>query len=132
MIALDTNVIVRFLVRDDPKQARAVYSRLKQAEADREPLFVPLVVVLETIWVLESAYDLSREEVLNALQDMGQMPALDLEAAEVVQRLVSSGRNAKADLPDLLIAHSAEAAGCEAGLTFDTKAAKLPFFRLLR
>ena len=57
MIALDTNVLVRFLVRDDEKQAQIVYARFKQAESAREVLFVSLLVVLETIWVLESAYD---------------------------------------------------------------------------
>ena len=58
MIALDTNVIIRFLVRDDEKQAKTVYARLKKAEATRERLFIPLLVLLETIWVLDSAYNM--------------------------------------------------------------------------
>ena len=55
MMALDTNVIVRFLVRDDEAQSNLVYKRLKKAELERERLFVPLVVMLEALWVLESA-----------------------------------------------------------------------------
>ncbi len=51
MTALDTNVIVRFLVRDDEEQALCVYKRFKQAEKKRESLFIPLTVLLETIWI---------------------------------------------------------------------------------
>ena len=132
MIALDTNVIVRFLVRDDEKQAQAVYARFRAAEAARERLFVPLVVVLETIWVLESAYALSREDTLDALDDLRRMAILEFESEAVLQGVLSDGRRCAAGLADLLIAHSAGAAGCSSGITFDKKAAKLPFFRLLQ
>jgi predicted nucleic-acid-binding protein len=132
VIAVDTNVIVRFLVRDDEKQAERVYRRLKQAESHRERLFVPLLVMLETIWVLESAYDKSRGEVLAAIQDMRQMPVFEFEKDEVVERLLSDGRDGRADLADILIAHSARACGCDAGITFDRDAAKLSFFSLLK
>ena len=131
MIALDTNVVVRFLVRDDEKQAQAVYARLEQAEAERERLFVPLAVVLETIWVLGSAYNFSRQEILDSLEDLTRMAVLEFEAGPVVQDVLAEGRRCSADLSDLLIAHSAKANGCDAGLTFDRRAAKLSFFRLL-
>lgn len=131
MIALDTNILVRFLVRDDPRQSEAAYRRLKQAEAGREALFVPLVVVLEMIWVLESAYGKSRAAVLDSIEDLRRMPVLDFEKDDVVERLLSEGSLCKADLSDLLIAHSAQASGCDAGITFDKEAARLPFFRLL-
>ena len=133
MTAADTNVIVRFLVRDDEKQAKLVYRRLKQAEADRTQIFISLAVVLETIWVLESAYDKSRTEILNALTDMRQMPVFSFEKDEVVERVVNDGRRfSKADLSDILIAHSARSCGCDNGDTFDKGAATLPFFALLK
>ena len=131
MIAIDTNVIVRFLVRDDEKQAEAARRRFKQAEGNRERLFVPLLVVLETIWVLESAYGKSRTEILDALQAMQQMPLFDFEADGAIERLLSDGPKYKADLADILIAHAAHAAGCDAGITFDKAATALPFFSLL-
>ena len=132
MIAVDTNVIVRFLVRDDEKQSQAAYRRLKKAEVDRETLFVPLVVVLETIWVLESAYNKSRTDVIDSIEDMRRMPIFEFERDDVLHRVLSDGRNCRADLADLLIAHSAQASGCDCGITFDKDAAKLLFFRLLR
>lgn len=132
MIAVDTNVIVRFLVRDDEKQAAAARRRLKQAEKNRERLFVPLLVVLETIWVLESAYDKTRSEILDALRDMRQMPVLEFQADGVIESLLTGGETSRADLADILIAHSARAAGCESGITFDKGAATLRFFTLMK
>lgn len=131
MIAVDTNVIVRFLVRDDDQQAQAARRRLRQAEERRERLMVPLIVVLETIWVLESAYGKTRSEILAAIRDMRQMPVFEFEADCVVEGLLNDGPKYKADLADILIARSAQNAGCDSVITFDKGAAKLPFFELL-
>lgn len=132
MTAVDTNIIVRFLVRDDEKQAEAARKRLKQAETRRERLKIPLLVVLETIWVLESAYDKSRSEILDSLREMRQMPIFDFETDRVVEGLLHDGPKYNADLADIMIAHAAKSTGCETGITFDKAAAKLPFFSLLK
>jgi predicted nucleic-acid-binding protein len=131
MMALSTDVLVRFLVRDDEEQAQAVFARFKQAEAAGERLFVPLTVVREMIWVLDRAYRLSRAEILDAIEDLRRMPILQFEADPVVQRVVLEGRTFPGDLADLLIARASLASGCEAVLTFDKKAAKSPMFVLL-
>ena len=131
MTAVDTNIIVRFLVRDDKKQAEAARKRLKQAEERRERLRVPLLVVMETIWVLESAYDKTRSEILGAIRDMRQMPVFEFEADSCIEGLLSDGPKYKADLADILIARSAQSLGCDEGITFDKLAARLPFFNLL-
>ncbi len=131
MIALDTNVLIRFLVRDDEKQAQAVYARFKQAESARETLFVPLLVVLETIWVLESAYDQSRQEILDSLDELKRMAILKFEKDPVLQSLLAEGKKNSCDLSDLLIALTAKSCGCTGALTFDKQASKFPFFQLL-
>ena len=131
MIALDTNVIVRFLVRDDEAQAQAVYARFKQAEADREALFVPLLVVIEAVWVLESTYGKSRKDILDSFDELKSMSILTFEKDQVMQALLSEGRKSNVDLSDLLIALASESCGCSGAITFDKKAAKFPFFRLL-
>lgn len=132
MIAVDTNVVVRFLVRDDEKQADAVYRRLTHAEKNRERIFVSLLVVLETIWVLESAYGKTRKEILDAIEHMRHMPVFEFQADSAIEGLLNDGHRYHADLADILIAQSARAAGCEGGLTFDKNATKLPFFDLLQ
>lgn len=131
MIAVDTNVIVRFLVRDDNAQAESARKRFKEAEARRERLRIPVLVLLETIWVLESAYGKKRSEILDAIQDMRQMPIFEFEADRVIEALLHDGPRYNADLVDIMIARSAAASGCSGGITFDKGAAKLPFFDLL-
>ncbi|HMP72226.1 MAG TPA: type II toxin-antitoxin system VapC family toxin [Kiritimatiellia bacterium] len=132
MIAVDTNILIRFLVRDDEKQAAMARIYIKQAEARRERLTIPLLVVLETIWVLESAYDKSRSDILEVLRDMRQMPVFEFEDDHVVEGLLDDGPGSKADLSDILIAHAAVATGCDRVITFDKAAAKHPVFTLLK
>ena len=132
MKALDTNVLVRFLVRDDEGQAEATYRIFKQVESDKEVLFVPLVVVLETVWVLESVYEIPRQEILDSINELVLMPILEFEAQSAILSFVSSARETKVDLSDLLIAYSARFSGCECVLTFDKRATNLGLFELLR
>ena len=132
MIALDTNILIRFLVRDDKKQAELVYARFAQAEKTGEQLFVPLLVLQETIWVLESVYELSRPDVLCAIEDLLHLPILKFETDEVVLTFLSDAKSTKTDLADILIGCSAKSNGSEAIITFDKKASRLPYFQLLR
>jgi len=69
MKALDTNVLVRFLVKDDEQQAKTVYRLFKQAESKAEAFFIPILVVLETVWVLEAVYETTRQEILDSIDE---------------------------------------------------------------
>jgi len=131
MKAIDTNVLVRFLVRDDELQAKAIYSIFKQAEADKEEFWVPLLVVLETLWVLESVYEIPRQQILDSMSELLLMPILKFENQSAIQRFIFSGREGKIDLSDLLIAHSAKSSGCKCVLTFDKSASKFELFELI-
>jgi predicted nucleic-acid-binding protein len=131
MKALDTNVLVRFLVKDDQQQSKAVYRKFKQTEVDKEVLFIPALVVLETVWVLESVYEVTRQEILDSLDLLLLMPILEFEAQSAIRSFVSSARENKTDLSDLLIAHSAKVAGCECVITFDKTASNFELFELL-
>ncbi len=132
MKALDTNVLIRFLVRDDERQAKAVYRIFKQAESDNEFLFIPLLVLLETVWVLESVFKISRMDILDSVDKLLLMPILEFEGQSMIMTFVSSARETKIDLSDLLIAHSAKFSGCERVLTFDKRASNFDFFELLK
>ena len=132
MKALDTNVLVRFLVKDDEQQAETIYRIFKQAESDKEALFVPLLVVLETIWVLESVYKIPRQEILGSINELVLMPILEFEAQSAILSFVSSALETKMDLSDLLIANSARFSGCECVLIFDKRASNFGLFELLR
>lgn len=132
MKAIDTNILVRFLTGDDDLQANKVYSIFKKAESEKIELFVPLLVVLEMIWVLESVYEISRAEILDAIGDLLLMPIFKFDQQPTIQQLIQSAKGNKYDLSDLLIAHSAKINGCEAVLTFDKKASKFNLFELVK
>lgn len=132
MKALDTNVLVRFLVKDDPKQANTVYRLFKQAESNRESFWVPIAVILETIWVLDSVYQISRQEIVDSIADLLRLPVLKIETQAALQSFVQSAMNNRIGLSDLLIAYSAKNSGCESVLTFDQRAAREALFELIR
>ncbi len=132
MKALDTNVLVRFLVKDDEQQAQVVYRKFKQAEAKKDIFFIPVLVVLETVWVLESVYEVTRQEILDAIDQLLAMPILKFEVQSAVRSFVSSARENKTDLTDLLIAHCARSSGCECVITFDRRASNFALFELLK
>lgn len=131
MKAIDTNVLVRFLVNDDEQQAKLVYERFRDAEVNSEVLFISLLVILETIWVLESAYEATRKEIVGSFSDLMQMPIFEFEALAAVQGMVISAKMSSTDLTDILIGQSARVSGCDSVLTFDKKASRIDMFELL-
>lgn len=132
MTALDTNVLVRFLVRDDERQAAVVYRYLKRAEKSGEVLYISLLVVLEIVWVLESAYRKSRQEILTALESLLHSQLFRFDRGDVVAQVISDARRGNTDIADLMVACAAKNAGCKSGITFDKKASKHSFFTLLK
>ncbi len=132
MKGVDTNILIRFLIGDDEQQAKKVYKIFKKVESEKKELFVPMLVVLELIWVLESAYEISRDEILDSIGDLLLMPILKFENQSALQQFILSAQGSRYDLPDLLIAHSAKINGCETVLTFDKKASKFNLFELAK
>ena len=131
MIGIDTNMLVRFLVGDDTRQANKVYKLFKKAEEEKTEFFVPSLVVLELIWVLESAYDIDRSNIIDTISQLVLMPIFQFENLSAIQKFVVEAQESKFDLSDLLIAQTADANGCETVFTFDKKASKYKLFDLL-
>ena len=131
MKALDTNILVRFLVQDDDKQCASVNRLLEAAEQESEVLFIPLLVVLELIWVLQSVYQVERREILKAIDSLLQLPVLKFEKQPVLRDFIRQAEQSNGGLADLLIGETSLASGCEAVLTFDKGAAKNQMFQAL-
>lgn len=90
MIGLDTNVLVRYLVRDDQLQFEKA-RRLIKREADKnEPVLVSLLVLLETEWVLRSRYELSKPEILSAFSTLLDVAGLALEDEPSIEHALYS------------------------------------------
>jgi len=79
MKGADTNILIRFLIGDDEQQAKKVYDFFKKAESKKSELFVPLLVVLELIWVLESIYGILRTDILDSINELLLMQILKFE-----------------------------------------------------
>ncbi len=123
MIGLDTNVLVRYIMQDDVRQAELATELMESLTVD-ELGFVPLVALIELVWVLSSSFDLARSQVVQALETLLQTKEIQVENAEVVWRAVRLYRASAADFADCLIERSAAAAGCSRTMSFDHGAVK--------
>lgn len=130
MIGLDTNILVRYIMQDDSKQA-ALATRLVESLSAESPGFIPLVSVVEIAWVLSSAYSLSQGQLIEAFELVLRTKELIVEQAEIVWKALRVFRSSHADFADCLIAQSAASAGCEKAVTFDRGAAKTGGMTLL-
>ncbi len=131
MKALDANILIRFLVKDDERQSKKVYILLKQAEEEKIEFYVPLLVLIEIIWVLESAYDISRDDIIESIGELLAMPILKFESQDIIRQSLTYSMRSKINLSDILIACSAKNSGCERVVTFDKKVSKFKLFELL-
>ena len=123
MIGLDANILVRYIMQDDAKQAQLA-TRLVESLSAEAPGFVPLVAVVELAWVLSSAYDLNRQQVVEAFEGILRTKELVVERAEIVWKALRVFQSGNVDFADCLIARSAASAGCEKTMTFDRGAAR--------
>lgn len=130
MIGVDTNVLVRFLVQDDPDQAKAA-ATLFAGLTEEAPGFLCREVLVELVWVLERAYGLSRPDIARALDSLLEARELVVEAADRVAIAVDRYRKGGAGFSDQMIALAGQGAGCQATVTFDRQAGALPGMQLL-
>ena len=131
MIGLDTNVLVRYIMQDDAKQAAKATALIESLSAD-VPGFITLVSVVELVWVLSSCYSLTRAQVAQALEIILRSRQLIVDQAEQVVRALRAFRAGNADFADCLIERMASSAGCARTMTFDAGAAKTAGMTLIR
>jgi predicted nucleic-acid-binding protein len=123
MIGLDTNVIVRYLAQDDPKQSGAA-TRLIESLSAEKPGLVTSVVLAKTTWVMDESYSATREEIAEIVQRLLQTGALMVQDAEQAWQALARYRTGTADFADYLIERTCAALGSEATYTFNRKAAR--------
>jgi predicted nucleic-acid-binding protein len=128
MLGIDTNVLVRFLVRDDQTQFEKARKLLKREVSSGRRVFINQLVLLETEWVLRSRYGLAKTQMLETISGLLDAPDVQLEDEPSIEEAVFVWRDANADFADCLIGARNRRLGCKATATFDTKALKLPGF----
>jgi predicted nucleic-acid-binding protein len=123
MRGLDSNVLLRLLLADEPRQyeiARDLLSR-----------FVSWIVLCEVVWVLSRAERFSRETIAGVIEGLLDAPEIRVEKEDLVALAVNVYTKSGADLADVLIGLSAAAAGCSETVTFDREAAATGYLTLI-
>ena len=119
MIAVDTNILVRLLVKDDEKQTRKVVQLLSRLDGDAERAYVSDIVVCEVVWVLRSAYGFDKRQIVGALRGLFAARQLAFESPDSLLRALSAFEAGRGDLSDYIIGEHARAAGARVVFTFD-------------
>jgi predicted nucleic-acid-binding protein len=132
VIGLDTNVVVRYLAQDDPKQSAAASRFFEHVLTPENRGFVPVVVLCELAWVLAECYGTDRVRIRQAIEGLLVAKQLAVETPDVVRRALRAWHGSAADFADALIGELARANGADKTVTFDRAASKLPGFELLQ
>lgn len=124
MIALDTNVLVRYLVQDDEEQAAIASELIEQQCRVDSPGYLSVVVLCELVWVLRGAYRYEKQLVVSVLEQLLVTAEFEVEHEEVVRSAVTEFKVGKADFSDYVIMCISREAGCKQMFSFDQKLAK--------
>ncbi len=131
MIGLDTNVLVRYIMQDEAKQA-AKATKLIEGLTAKEPGFIAIVSVVELVWVLSSFYGKDKAQIVQALDVILRSKQLVVDQAEHVVRALRAYAAGNADFADCLIERTAVAAGSIRTMTFDLAASKTAGMTLIQ
>lgn len=123
MNAVDTNVLVRLLAQDDPVQSPIAERFIEVAG----PVWVSHLVLVQTLWVLSSVFELPRERIVRTVAALLENTDLHLEDEGAVARVLAHfRRSGKVDFTDCLILEIARAAQHLPLVTFDKALSRLP------
>jgi predicted nucleic-acid-binding protein len=128
MLGIDTNVLIRYLVRDDQPQYEKARRLINREVSVGEPVLVSLLVLLETEWVLRSRYELAKPDIVVAFSALLDAAELAFEDEPSIEQAIYSWKDSAAEFADCLIEARNRRLGCRATATFDGKALKLAGF----
>ncbi len=128
MLGIDTNVLVRFLVRDDEAQFEKARRLIKREVSTSGFVFVNQLVLMETEWVLRSRYEVTKEETIEVLSRLLDAGDIQIEDEPSLEEALFIWRDSNAEFADCLISARNRRLGCRATATFDQRALKLPDF----
>ena len=128
MLGIDTNILVRFLVRDDEAQFEKARRLIRREVAAGRRVFVSQLVLLETEWVLRSRYGLQKVEIIEAISALLDANDVQFEDEPAIEEALFVWKDRAVGFADCLIGAQNKRLGCSATATFDVKASKLPGF----
>lgn len=131
MIGIDTNVLLRLLVRDLDAQVRAAEKLIATHCSSEEPGYVSRLVIVEIVWALKGFYGYDRSQIAASIRALLNVAELEVESADEIHAAIADYETSAAGFVDCLLARTNEAIGCHYTVTFDRKAARLKGFKLL-
>jgi predicted nucleic-acid-binding protein len=132
MIGVDTNLVVRYLVRDDKAQFDRARAEIEAAANRDEPLMINAIVLCEVAWVLGSAYDYSRTEIADAIERILATAQFSIEWGDQARQALGDYRATKAGFADAFVGRINGSLGAAPTLTFDRELAPVSTFRVLQ
>ena len=127
MTGVDTNILLRYIVRDEPTQAARAARELERGER----FLVGSIVLCEVVWVLETGYGFSRRDIAVTLERILATAQFEIEAKDLALAALDDFRRSTADFSDCLLGRRNRAAGAAETVTFDRSLKGLVGFRLL-
>lgn len=131
MIALDTNVLLRYIVRDDARQAAAATKLIESSCTSKSPGVITLVVMCELVWVLESGYRYRRDQIAGILRGILGSDDLQVERSDLAWQALNRYEAGPAGYADYVIGLCGKEEKAEATWTFDRHAAGSSLFKVL-
>jgi predicted nucleic-acid-binding protein len=131
VLGIDTNVLLRALVRDDTRQTPVAQRSLSQRLTQSNPGFINLIVLVETVWALRQVYGYGKEDIVNAIHGILESVELMVEDSTAVEEALKLFESNPVDFADALIAVRNRDHGCTATMTFDRKFAETSLAKLL-
>jgi predicted nucleic-acid-binding protein len=131
MKGIDTNVLLRYFLRDDPVQSPIAYELLNQMISKQESCLINNIVLCEAIWTLESAFKYNKQAIIGFLQLILQADFFDFEDRETIHTSLNDYRASRADFSDCLIGRKNKVLGCTETASFDRGTKELSSFHVL-
>jgi predicted nucleic-acid-binding protein len=119
MVGLDTNVLVRYITQDDPRQAKTAERAIEKAVGGGAKVLVQPIVLCELVWVLESAYGYGKGEIVSVIEQVMRTVQFEIAEKDVVWKALEDFSEGAADFSDYLIGRANERAGAQTTLSFD-------------
>lgn len=119
MIGIDTNVIVRYIVQDDPQQAKAATKLIEQSCNSVNAGFINHIVLCEIVWVLRRNYKLDKASICQVIEQIMRTDKLMIEDIQLVWKALQTFKDFKADFADRLLGQKNLQAGCQYTATLD-------------
>jgi predicted nucleic-acid-binding protein len=131
VIGLDTNVLIRYLARDDEPAFQVANDLIRSADLPGDSVVIGIAVLLETEWVLRSCYKLKKDRILAIFDKLLSRTDIRFDDEAVFEKALRDWKNSSADFADAIIVAKYLQAGCTAIATFDRKASVLSGTTLL-